>query len=195
MLNNNNKKSEFLNEKDAWEQLQKGSLEALGFFYDCYVDDLFRFGISIKGDSALIQDIIHDMFLELYSYHSKLSTVSNIKAYLISSFRRKLFKNISSKEVILEKNEIENRANALESISSTETEIIDLEQVSIQKMKVKKAWDSLTAHQIKALELKFAEKKSYEEIADDLNVSISSARTLIYRSMKEIRKKAVSLLF
>lgn len=195
MLNNNNKKSEFLNEKDAWEQLQKGSLEALGFFYDCYVDDLFRFGISIKGDSALVQDIIHDMFLELYSYHSKLSTVSNIKAYLISSFRRKLFKNISSKEVILEKNEIETRANALESISSTETEIIDLEQVSIQKMKVKKAWETLTPHQIKALQLKFEENKTYDEIAEDLKVSISSARTLIYRSMKEIRRKAVSLLF
>ena len=62
-------------------------------------------------------------------------------------------------------------------------------------MKLKKAWKNLTRHQIRALQLKFTENKSYTEIADELNVSLSSARTLIYRSIKEIRKKTAFFIF
>lgn len=195
MLTSNQKKSEFLNEKEAWEELQDGSLEALGFFYDNYVNDLFQIGVSVKSDRDLIQDIIHDMFIELYTYHSKLSKVKNIKAYLISSFKRKLFKSISSKEIILEKNDLEIKVNTFENALSPENTIIDLEQASIKKMKLKKAWKSLTPHQIRALQLKFTENKSYTEIADELNVSLSSARTLIYRSIKEIRKRTAFFIF
>lgn len=195
MLSNHKINSEFQNENEAWKKLQQGSLNALGFFYDRYVDDLFTIGISIRNDRELIEDIIHDLFIDVFKYHQNLSSITNVKAYLITSYKRKLFKSLSSNEIALQVEDIEKRLETLNSELDVESSIINLERASLQKKKLQNAWKYLTPHQIKALKLKFMENKTYSEIAIDLNVSIASARTLIYRSVKEIRRRAVSILF
>ncbi|MDN3594862.1 RNA polymerase sigma factor [Zunongwangia endophytica] len=187
-------KPEFSDEKEAWQKLRVGSLDALGFFYDKYADDLFNIGISIKRDRALVKDAIHDSFIELYKYHSNLSIVKNIRSYLITSFKRTLFKSIKAKDIILKSYDFENNLYALDT-SNAENTIIDMELYFFKKNKLQKALKCLTPHQATALKLKFIEDRSYSEIAANLNVSISSARTLVYRSIKELRKKIIILFF
>ncbi|MGY5851902.1 RNA polymerase sigma factor [Salegentibacter sp. F14] len=189
------KKSTYRSDIDAWQDLQKGNMDALGYFYDKYVDDLFAIGYSIYPDKEFIQDVIHDMFLELYKYHDRLSEAQNIKAYLITSFKRNIFRKKNSKEIKLENKDFETKPGMLENTESHENKIINFEQASLTQKKVDHAMEYLTLHQIKVLELKFSEDKSYEEIARDLNVTVSSARTLVYRTVKELRKKAVALLW
>jgi RNA polymerase sigma-70 factor (ECF subfamily) len=189
-----NKKTQFHNDKDSWSQLQKGNLDALGYLYDKYVDDLFAIGFSIYSDKMFIQDVIHDMFLELYSYHDRLSNAENIKAYLISSFKRSMFKRKKLKELNFENNDFETRSDLLENSECYENKVINLERVSYTQKRVKGIMESLTPRQAKVLELKFSEDKGYEDIASELKVTVSSARTLVYRTIKELRKKTATFI-
>ena len=54
---------------------------------------------------------------------------------------------------------------------------------------------NLTDHQRKILRLRFAQEKTYQQIAGDLGLSVASARTLVYRTLKTIRDTALTLFF
>lgn len=189
------KSSKFIHDENAWSALQKGNLDALSFLYDEYIDDLFAIGFSIYPNKEFIQDVIHDTFLELFKYHGSLSTPNNIKAYLITAFKRNIYKKKKSKVINFESKDFETRMDLLEKNECHENKVIKLEQASFTERKVDHAMKSLTSHQIHVLELKFFEDKSYEEIASDLDVTVSSARTLVYRTIKELRKKVGALLW
>ena len=67
--------------------------------------------------------------------------------------------------------------------------------------KIAEAMKTLSSKQREGLFLKFDRNLSYPEIADLLNISVESARTSIYRALKELRKYLlkedifISLLF
>ncbi len=195
MFNRNKKFPKYNSDKIAWQELKKGSLEALGFFYDKYLDDLYAIGISIHPNKENIQDSIHDMFIELYKYHNSISDVENVKGYLILSLKRKLIKNIKSNEYVIDKIDLEKKLHKTGNNEDVEKKLIADEQILEDKEKVDYAILSLTEHQKTILRLKYSENKSYSEIAEKLEVSISSARTLMYRTIKDLRKKIASFTF
>ena len=56
-------------EELLWKDLKKGNLSALGALYELHVDRLFVYGCKISGDREVIQDEIHNLFLDVYTYH------------------------------------------------------------------------------------------------------------------------------
>ena len=75
------------------------------------------------------------------------------------------------------------------SSKSAEESIIQSENSLEISTKLSVAMTSLSSKQRKGLSLKFDEKKSYEEIAAILGISIESVRTLIYRAVKKLRNE------
>tara|TARA_R110000744_G_scaffold146699_3_gene259584 strand:- start:4025 stop:4624 length:600 start_codon:yes stop_codon:yes gene_type:complete len=185
-------------EELLWKDLKKGNLSALGSLYELHVDRLFVYGCKISGDREVIQDEIHNLFLDLYTYHKKLSDVKNIEGYLIISLKRKLYKsinyNIRSIEDELETLLDVNADNGL-TVDSYEEEIIEDENENELLVRLQRIMANLTDHQQKILHLRFTKGKSYEQISDDLGLSVASTRTLIYRTLKSIRKTALTLFF
>ncbi|MAO15635.1 sigma-70 family RNA polymerase sigma factor [Flagellimonas pelagia] len=185
-------------EKLLWKDLKKGCLASLGSLYDLYVDKLFAYGYKISGDRAKVQDEIHNLFLDLYRYHKKLSDVKNIEAYLIMSLKRKLIKQSDHKIKSLE-SELETFNNSYSTagltVISHEEEMIEDEKENELSKRLKKIMVNLTDHQRKILRLRFAQEKTYQQIAGDLGLSVASARTLVYRTLKTIRDTALTLFF
>lgn len=184
------------NEKTYWAELQKGNMDSLGKLYDSYIDELFIFGMSITKDKTTVMDGIHDLFLSLYKYHSKLGDVSNIKSYLFLSLKRTLLKKTSLKVITVDDFEnIHFTTTNKRNTPSHESEIIKIEHKCFIKEKVNRAMTLLTQNQQDVLNMRFTEEKSYEEIAQTMSVSTSSARTIIYRAIKILRGGILFLLF
>lgn len=179
------------------ERLHRGDMEALGCLYDMHIDYLVAFGLKYVNDMAWVEDQIHDLFLEIFKARSRILQIQNMKAYLSTCLKRKLYKRNKSKELLVPEEKFPflqlEGSDYVE--SSIETKWIDSEQVESLKLGLKSAMDSLTMHQQSALHLRFVENKSYGEIAEDLEVSKASARTLLYRSIKVLREKMQFLLF
>lgn len=179
------------------ERLHRGDIEALGCLYDMHVDYLMEFGLHYVSDVSWVEDQVHDLFLDLFKARHKALQIQNLKAYLSTSLKRRLFKKNKSKELLIEEDSfkrlLKSDSNYIE--TSSENKWIDAEQVEYLKQALKTAMDSLTNHQQSILHLRFVENKSYGEIAEHMEVSKASARTLLYRSLKILRKKVQLPLF
>src|SRR5690606_8546278 len=81
-------------QKEVWQNFIAGDSLAFKLIYEHQIDGLYDYGCRYTQDRALIKDCIQDLFIELNHYKSSLSPEVNIKAYLFTSLRRKLFNQI-----------------------------------------------------------------------------------------------------
>jgi len=170
-------------ESKLWQQLKTGDIKALDKIYKTYADELFDHGTRLTADSDGVMDAIHDLFLDLYKYRKKLADDVNIKYYLITSLRRKIFKAI--KESRKEQSPEEEFYQSQE--ESVEERIIKSEKDLRLGYQLQSAMGLLTHKQSEIISMRFAENRSYAEIADHNNVSIETVRTSVYRTIKKLR--------
>ena len=177
----------FMQEKsDLWKRFKDGSDHAFYLLYDQYADPLYKYGIHFSKDKELIKDCIHDLFLDLYKYRKNLTETDNIKFYLFRSLRRIIHKE--QVKVIPLRSDPKIYIPEESLIFSHEDYLIVAETEAEDHKHLHDAMKTLSNHQREALSLKFEHDQPYAEIAEIMGISVESARTLIYRSLKELRK-------
>lgn len=191
-----NKESDTVTAEELWEALRKGSTTALGDVYDLYADVLFSYGMRMSGNRDQVMDCIHDLFLDLYKYRKKLSPCSSIQSYLVRSLQRKINqKHKTEKKTLPAENGVGETTFPGYSVHSMEEEYISAELQTEKILRLRTSFHLLTDRQRQALALKFNEEKPYEEIAEIMNISVATSRTLIYRAVKVLRKHLVPCIF
>ena len=169
-----------------WKSFKEGDDESFSVLYDRYADDLYRYGMHFTRDKEFIKDCIHDLFLELYKYREKLSMTDSIRFYLLRSLRRKIASKQTKPAVFFSGNILQTMNGDQE--SSPEESIVASETEENKNNLLMKAMKNLTDQQREVLSLKFEQTLSYSEISEILGVSIESARTAVYRSIKLLRE-------
>ncbi|WP_161554571.1 RNA polymerase sigma factor [Sinomicrobium soli] len=175
---------------DLWEELRRGSTQALGALYDRYAGLLFSYGMRVSGDREKVLDAIHDLFLDLYKYRKKLSACSNVQAYLVRSLQRKIsrrFRTAENTRTVSVEDTEQYIFVPQQSVCSAEEDYIFNEWHTERALRLESSFGLLTDRQRQALFLKYKEEKPYEEIAEIMDVSIETSRTLIYRAVKVLR--------
>lgn len=176
-----------------WAQLKAGNIDALGGLYDLYIDDLFSYGIQFCADKTKVMDSIHDVFLNLYKYRKNLASTDQVKYYLFRSLKNQILKPSTGKfltQVYVLNDDVHSNNQS----NSIEDQIIETEFNNERTYKLSKAINSLSKKQRKGLFLRFTEELDYEEIAQVMNVSVQTSRTLIYRAIKTLRKNMAATL-
>ena len=169
-----------------WERFRRGDDKAFYAIYDLFFDSLFNYGLHFSRDKDLIKDCIHDLFLDLYNYRERLSGTNNIHFYLFRSLRRLIYKEQVKKVSVLSDEQIslQNDIPAM----TFEDDLIASEIKDENHKILARVMKELTDRQREGLSLKFEQNFSYQEIADILGISVGSARTCIYRALKDLRK-------
>lgn len=178
------------NEIHLWNRIKQGDTFALGDLYELYIDQLFAYGISVAGNRGFVMDCIHDLFVDLYKYKSKLADTNNVKFYLFQSLKRKLYKEFKGNLVFQDDPKFLEDFLGENVTMPYENDIIEREIVNERNVTVFKMLEALSKKQRLGLSLRFEQNKSYKEIAEILKISESSARTTIYRAVKELRKRS-----
>lgn len=173
---------------ELWTKVKEGDKKALSNLYEKYANSLYKFGNSYTAESTLVEDGIHDLFVELYIRRKKLPVVRNLKNYLFTILRRKIAELSKNRLVIISpKDDYAGKIYKNQEIS-TESEIVRKEEKEKLTLLLSKALERLSPKQREGVSMRFYENKSYEEMALDLDISIETARTLIYRSVKRMKK-------
>ena len=68
-----------------------GDDSAYSTLYELYAKDLYAFGLSLRVKTELVEDAIHDIFVEIYTHRQNLEKVDNLKYYFLAAFRNRLF--------------------------------------------------------------------------------------------------------
>lgn len=99
-----------------WEAFKSGSKEAYAEIYEKNIHPLLNYGLKISSDNALVEDSIHDLFIDLWKSREKLSSTSSVRFYLFKALRYKICRNKKNLRYS-ETNSIEARMTVLKDFS------------------------------------------------------------------------------
>lgn len=174
-----------MTDTDLWNAFRKGDRSAFRQIYDLYARDLLNYGYKITDDGTLIEDSIHDLFIELW--HAKeLSETNSIKFYLFAALRKKLTGALRSNNFYI-RTGAELPDDRYED-HSIEKHLIDREEEQQLISQLHRSYSRLTNRQQQALNLRFYMHFSNEEIAAIMGVNYQSACKFIYTGLKALRE-------
>lgn len=168
--------------------MKKREEEIFEQLYVLYADDLFNYGRRLGVPKDNIDDIIHDVFLNLMLKTPDLSKIENLRSYIFGSVHNKIIDTFRSSK----------KGNTrLIFLEIEETEQIEDRE---KHLLVKKLEDMLNSHiqslsesQRTALILRYFQNLSYDEIAQILNCTPHAARKFVSKAIAALRKKSKTL--
>lgn len=182
-----------LSQKQLFELIKTDDINAISFIYFKHADNLYRYGLKFTSNEQLVEDCLHDLFLELITKRYSLNVRNDIRYYLFRAFRNNLLRMLSREERLLKRpsEEIFDALCRIESMSFDEAEITQ------DKTELISALQQLSIRQREAIYLRFMNGLEYDEIAMIMKMEIESCRNTIYRAIKSLRKNlsGLSLLF
>ena len=164
----------------------------IDLLYRNYIDDLYSYAISMGFDKQTSMDAIHDVFYKLCSNEKLLENVIDAKFFILRSLRNRLIDIHRAKK--------EYTGLSSEEIPFTihitiEEQIIQNEDDERNRIKVEQILNKLTDRQKEIIYLRYMLELDYEKIAEMMQISVSSCRKLVYKTLLKLRDANCSLLF
>lgn len=165
-----------------WDSFRQGNKEALGHLFDRHYASLYRYATKIHFDRELINDLIQDLFLEIWHQRSPKPVLS-IKGYLLQSLRYKLMRALQ-------------QATPLNGTETDEPFVVSREDFLIQQEgdaarneQLSAALQDLSPRQREVIYLRFYLNLSYREICSILQMDYQIARNHLHAALKRLRTK------
>lgn len=169
-----------------WDAFRQGERGAFKRIYELYAQELIRYGHKITPDERLIEDSIHDLFIELWQSRTRLSDTDSIKFYLFRSLRNKITRAQQRDEFYAATN-VDNFDNADEAGTIEHQWISDERQEQLLR-RLRDGYQALSPRQQQAIDLRFTHQFSNEEVAQLMGVNYQSACRFIYTALKTLRE-------
>ncbi len=169
-----------------WTNLRRGSRSALFELYNTFYDDLYNYGFKISNDDALTRDIIHDLFVDLWTKCKSLPEIRSVKPYLLRIMRNMILDQIREYRKGIN---LENSGLIIDEIQfSYEEMILTREMNSEVGHQLAFALSCLPARQKEMIQLRFYHRCSYDEMMEITGVNYQSVRNTISRALKNLKK-------
>jgi RNA polymerase sigma factor (sigma-70 family) len=173
----------FAEDAGLWDNFRRGDLEAFTELYNRYVNRLYTYGKRLGADSALVEDCIQDLFVELWHKKEHLGQTDSPGKYLVKAIRNKLLRRLSIRQKFSDTVENDNLPVEL----SYETALIQEQSGQEQQVRLQKALRQLTKRQREVIFLKFYENMSYQQIASLLSVEVNYVYNLVSLAMHALK--------
>jgi len=177
-----------------WTQVRLGDEEAFSSLFERYYSTLVNYGKTLMTGEDRVKDCVQDVFVDIWTYRYKLNEAIVVKAYLLSSVRKRIarlhhrehifsnIKNIDSLEFLFDFS-IEDR------LIADETTAKKVEQLN-------KSINQLSDRQKEAIYLRYHHGLTVDQVADVLNLNYQSTKNLLHRAILQLRKDLpISVLF
>jgi RNA polymerase sigma-70 factor (family 1) len=174
---------------NALQALIRGREEGIDFFFQQYYTQLCYFAGTLLNDDFLAQEITSDAFTKLWQSRQTLATEGSIKAWLYSTVRNASVDHLRKvKRLRVSESGLESATTIEQSALHTiiESETIDHIIETIGK---------LPPQCRRIFRLFYLHGKSYNEIAQELNLSPQTVRNQKQRAAKLLRKMILPLFF
>tara|TARA_R110002124_G_scaffold186225_5_gene353755 strand:+ start:98 stop:691 length:594 start_codon:yes stop_codon:yes gene_type:complete len=182
------------NGQDNWHAFKQGDENAFAKLYQSNVKVLYAYGFKLLPDRAVIEDLVQDIFIELWQKRETLSDVTSPQFYLFKILRRRIFKSIAKNNNIFTPIDYDQELHFPIAFPK-EFYIIEEENIQNQKAHLYNCIKNLPIRQYEVMILRFYQDLSYTEIAKILTINEQSVRNLIQRAVLKLRQLSVHLFF
>ena len=170
-----------------WSQLKAGDEEAFSLLFEKYYSLLVNYGKTLNTESEIVKDCIQDVFVDIWNYRNNLNEPRVVKAYLLSSVRKRIVR-------LHERNHIFSNTINIDSIDflyeySIEDRLIADETMAKSVKKINQLINSLPARQSEALYLRYHQGLTVDQVSEVLNINYQSTKNLLHRAILQLRKE------
>lgn len=171
-------------------RLRNGEQKALSIIYQQYWEELYDLSFKILKDSEYAEDVVHDVFVNIWNIREKLNIQSSLKSYLCTCVRYECYRILRKKQ----KNKFVNIDEDTIEIIGEQSCPIELQEL---QLKLDIAFNSLPMKSQNIFNLSRNEELSYIEIAERMNLSSKSVEYHISKVLKKLKGalKVITLLF
>lgn len=144
---------------------------------------ILRYGLKLVGDKERVEDAIQSLFLQFFEKKLNIQNHPAPDAYIVKSFRRELLRDNKNRfRIISERSPVR--------IHFSPEDFVIMEEESIaRKNQIAELLNTLTQRQKEIILLHYFESKTYQEIADILDINYQSVLNNLQRSFHKIRKE------
>lgn len=168
-----------------WHLLAGGDREGLYECFDLFYDDLFRLGVSLYRDVDLVQGCINELFLELWKIRDRLKDVQNIQQYVITIFKRILYKATNGTKVV----EFDEASHMEITQSSYEEMLIATQTDEGIKAKLQVAMKQLSGRQMQLVQMRYYEGRGFKEMAEATGLTERTIYNTLHNALQVLRKE------
>ncbi|WP_270090817.1 RNA polymerase sigma-70 factor [Sphingobacterium sp. SYP-B4668] len=170
-------------ERDTLLQLQNGDMQAFGLLYRRYSRVIYGNILRLVHDEVVAEDLLQDVFVKIWEHRALIDPERSFTAYLFTcsrnlvfNFKRRLKLEMESAiQLAYGNSEGENTVDRL--LDSKETQ--QLLEIVINRLPTQRQ---------KIFRLCKMEGMSYQEVADQLDISVSTVRDHIVKANKFIKE-------
>ncbi|MEA5427890.1 MULTISPECIES: RNA polymerase sigma factor [Arcicella] len=182
---------EISNQKEdqrLWMSVVEGNINALGLIFDRYVQELHSYGYRLSNNSALTQDAIQDVFIQIWHYHENLAKDVQVKFYLYKCLRRTLLNTLTKENIytgIFDEEMLEDNDDSFEDLW------IQTEEQHKQDKQLADSLDMLSLREKEIISLKYFSGMKIKDIALLLNLKEQTIANTLQNALTKLRSKLV----
>lgn len=163
-------------------RLKEGDKDAFNLIYAEYAPKIYLRLLKLVKQPVLVEELLQDVFIKVWKHRASIDASKGFVSYMnhiadniAIDFYRKVQRD--------KKLQFEIWASAIELYYHTEEYVVGRETKAI----LESAINSLSPKKREILILNKFHDKSYKEIAESLNISISTVSNQLVQAMKDIR--------
>lgn len=185
--------SDHLSESQELKLLAKGdevqSWKAFEHIFNKYQARIFRMALKYMRSKELAEDVVQEIFLNLWLHRTKLDRVETFNAYLFVSARNMMQGAI--RKMLTSKNYEAAYAANRETVDRTLDDAIHRDHCNALIMDAMKL---LSPQQHEIFRLAKVQGLSLDDVAEEMNISKRTVKNHLTRAMKTMRERLQSLI-
>lgn len=173
------------------EGIKNKNEEVFKNFFDGYYTNLVCYANGFLFDKDASEDLVQEVFIYFWENASKLDITTSLKSYIYTMVKNRCFNYLKSIKVtdklkLLEFN--------IDLFTEHVAEPVSEEDKGIIYHQILKVVDTLPEKMQQIVRLKFIQNYSYQEIAEELGVSVNTVKTQLKRAKIKISDMVTLLL-
>lgn len=166
-------------------KVRQGDGDAFATFMRYHLDAVTRIARAIVGSTDAADDIVQNVFVQMWAHRDRLDPDRPIKSYLHRAIRNCAFNDRKAERVRAQyRTQIVNEAASGTIVTSTPS----AEGRVLAEAEVTAALQSLSERRRIAIQLRFESDLSYAEIGEVIGTSGPAAMQLVLRGIEELRR-------
>ena len=171
------------NEKLLVKELITGNSKAFSKLFDIYSRDVYAYSLSMLKEKVLAEEIVQDVFLKIWEHRNRLNIDLSFRSYVFTIARNLTF-NLISKVANSRKLQEEVFYKSQKMYNHVEDKVAENDYENLKN----KAIEQLTPRRKIIFQMSRNEGMSYQQISEELNISISTVKGQMSKSLETIRE-------
>lgn len=159
--------------------LKNKDSQVFGELFASYHATLFRFAESYLFDPEATEDVIQEVFIKLWEM-PELKIERSLKSYLFLMVKNRCIDHLRSLQI-----EDKNKRKLYEALAVSDSTDIVLDEKS--EAMIKKTIDEMPEQCKQVYQLSVFQNMKYQEIANELNISVSAVKVQMFRARKYLK--------